>query len=135
QICVELSTSGAVIGVAGGGATGTYDATNHTISVGATSATLTFAVSDTNGQALASTTSVNLIQSGIAGVTVSLPTNLPYTYPDSGCGPNVQTFTVSIVLSPPVTPPVNPQGTLQLQVITPSPGSAQTDSPVVTIIP
>lgn len=135
QICVELSTSGAVIGVAGGGATGTYDATNHTISVGATSATLTFAVSDTNGQALASTTSVNLIQSGIAGVTVNLPTNLPYTYPDSGCGPNVQTFTVSIVLLPPATPPVNPQGTLQLQVITPSPGSTQTDSPVITIIP
>lgn len=134
QICINMSTSGANIGISAAGTGITFS--GNTLSMGAaTAATLTFRVSDGNGHAMASGTSVSFSSTGIANVTVTPPINLPYTYGDGGCGPFVQSFTVTIVLLPPATPPVTTAGTLQLKVISPGAGGAETDSPVITLAP
>lgn len=127
QICVELSTSGAII----------TPSTLGPITVSGSPASgvnVTFTVSDENLQALASKTTVTL-KSTITNGTVNSPTNLPFTYQDSGCGGNVQSFTVNIVQTPAVAPalPLPVSGTLQLVVVTPTPGGAETDSPVIVL--
>jgi hypothetical protein len=132
QICINMSTSGANILVSAGG---TATLTGNALSVGAGPATLSFQVSDRNGHALASGTSVALLQSGVVNVVVNSPTNLPYSYADVGCGNNAQTFTLTITLSPPAVPPVTTAGTLELKVVTPGPGGAETDSAVITLGP
>ncbi|HET7176439.1 MAG TPA: hypothetical protein VFK21_10580 [Gammaproteobacteria bacterium] len=130
QICVELSTSGAIIGVTPGTAFGA----GNTLTVGSGNS-VTFTVSDANGQALAKGSTVSLVQSGVNGFTVNTPVNLPFSYPDSGCGANTQSFTVTItpVVPAPTSPP--PAGQLQLQVVTSGTGGAQTNSPVITLLP
>ncbi|MFI4921127.1 MAG: hypothetical protein ACHQAZ_05770, partial [Gammaproteobacteria bacterium] len=132
QICLNASTSGAAIGFSAGG-TGVL--AGNTLNVGAGPTTLTFTVSDRNGHALASGASVNILQAGVTNVTATNPINIPFAYPDVGCGGNVQTFTVSIVLLPPAVPAVKTAGTIQLQVVTPGAGGAQTNSPVITLAP
>jgi hypothetical protein len=133
QICIAASTSSALIGVTGGGTGATFS--GNTLSMGtATTATVTFTVSDMNGQGLASGTAVSLLQAGITGaITISIPTNLPFTYQDSGCGSNQQTFTVTVALVNPPPAGVLPGGTLQLNVVTPGAGGALTPSNVITI--
>lgn len=128
QMCVELSTSGAQIGFsASSGLTGT------TLSVG-TGTNLTFTVADNNGQSLAAGTTVTLVQSGVNGYTVNTPVNLPFSYPDAGCGASTTSFTVNIVKQSP--PPATPlTGQLELQVVTPGTGGAQTNSAVITLVP
>lgn len=126
QICIAASSSGARI---------TSPAGPITVSgTGAGGVNVTFTVSDRNGQALASGTQVTLT-STITNGTVTLPTNLPFTYQDSGCGANLQSFTVNIAQTQ-ATPPALPlpvTGTIQLKVTTPNPGGAETDSAVIVL--
>lgn len=122
QICVEMSSSGALI---------TSPASPVTVTGSPVSGVnVTFTVSDENGQALASGTTVAL-NSTITNGTVTLPINLPYTYADTGCGANVQSFTVNITQTQPPPGPVT--GTIQLVVTTPLPGGGKTVSPVITL--
>ena len=129
QICVLMSTSGAKIVISPSVAlTG---ANSDTISAGA-NPTVKYTVSDLNGHALASGTSVTLVTANLSGATVTAPPSLPFTYGDDGCGSTPISFTVSIA---PATGGTTPAGSMQLIIKTPGTGGAETDSFPINIGP
>lgn len=126
QVCVNMSTGGAKI---------TSPSGPITVSgTGTGGVNVTFTVTDQNNHALASGTSVTL-NSTITNGTVALPIDLPFTYQDSGCGTDIQTFTVNITQTAAVPPaaPLPVSGTIQLVVVTPGAGGSTTRGPVITL--
>ena len=131
QICIAASNNTATINTFLNGSVTPF--TGSSVSVGAL-ATLVFTVSDINGQALGPGTTVSLVQSGVNGFTINTPVNLPFLYPDVGCGADTRTFTVTITpVSPPPTTPLS--GQILLEVLTPGTNGNQTETQVISLTP
>lgn len=125
--CVVFSTSGANIGAA------SSTTLSHTAG-----STVTFTVSDNNGEVLAAGTVISIAGQNISGVTLTLTPDTStagtFTVPDTGCaasrGANwPKTFTVT---ANPTSGATQFGGTFQLEVQSPS-GTTTLSSDIVTI--
>jgi hypothetical protein len=119
DICIVMSTDGAIISTTPQGGGTFTNGQSTTLTVG-TGKDITFSVTDANGNAPTSGTTVALVQSNVANVTITA-VGLPSTLADFGCGAGAITFSVHVAPTAGATSP--PVGALQLTVTTPGPAT------------